>query len=139
ADGEAAAEGEGRSHGDSPLLALLPHGLRLLRREPALGITLAYLLTALAGISYASSFYRQFDVPVLSLMQIGDFLIAGLQQPVAILLVLSTLPICWAMDRWNMRIFRRQLAAQQRLRGLETLSFLQRLRLRYLDWNISDV
>lgn len=132
--------GKGRAEdGDSPLLALLPHALRLLRREPALGITVAYALTALAGIFYATSFYRQFDIPILSLLQVGDFLIAGIQQPVALSLVLSTLPLCWWMDRWNMRVFRRQLAAQERLRGLESLTFAQRLRLRYLDWHVPEV
>lgn len=137
--------GEARSNSrppvstDSPLLALLPHALRLLRREPALGITLAYLLVALAGISYASSFYRQFDIPILSLMQISDFLVAGIQQPVALLLVLSTVPICWLMDRWNMRVFSRQVAAYERLSSRERLAWWQRLRLRYLAWHILEV
>lgn len=134
-----AADPSTAGHGDSPLLSLLPHILRLLRREPALGVTLAYLLVAMAGIAYDYHFYRQFDIPVLSLMQIGDFLVAGIQQPIAPLLVLSTLPLCWLMDRWNMRVFRRQLVARDRLHASETLSRWQRLRLRYLDWHVGQV
>lgn len=125
-----------RSDGDSPLLALLPHVLRLFRREPALGITVAYLFVALAGVSYASSFYRQFGIPVLSLMEIGDFLVAGIQQPAALLLVLSTLPLCWLIDRWNARVFARERAAHVRLGALAQPGRWQRLRLRYLAWRI---
>jgi len=74
----------------SALFEVLPHVLRTLRREPALVITLTYVLVAMAGIFYDYAFYRQFDIPALSLSQISDFLGAGIQQPMAIVLVLST-------------------------------------------------
>lgn len=78
----------------SPLLELLPHILRTLQREPALAITLIYAFVAMAGIFYNFSFYRRFDIPVLTLSQIGDFLVAGIQQPMALVLVASTFPLC---------------------------------------------
>jgi len=85
----------------SILLDLLPHALQTFRREPALAITLCYLLVAMAGIFYNYSFYQKFGIPILTLSQISDFLVAGLQQPMALLLVLSTFPLCWILDRFN--------------------------------------
>src|SRR4051812_32769509 len=85
----------------SVLLNLLPHVVQTLRREPALGITICYLLVAMAGIFYNYSFYRQFGIPILSLSQIGDFLVAGIQRPMALLLVASTFPLCWLADTIN--------------------------------------
>jgi len=85
----------------SVLLDLLPHALLTFRREPALAITVCYLLVAMAGIFYNFNFYERFGIPILTLSQISDFLVAGLQQPMALLLVLSTFPLCWAVDRLN--------------------------------------
>lgn len=123
----------------SPLLSLLPHVKRLLHREPALFVSLGYMFVALAGIAYSYGFYRRFGVPILSLLQLGDFLVAGIQQPAAILLVLSTLPLCWVMDRWNMHIFRKQVATSERLRAQAHLSWFQRRRLAYLKSHIEQV
>jgi len=123
----------------SPLLSMLPHVRRLLHREPALVVTLGYLLLAVAGLAYSYGFYRRFDVPILSLLQLGDFLVAGVVQPAAILLMLSTLPLCWLMDRWNMRIFRKQVAAVQRLHAIGELSWFQRKRLAYLESHVAQV
>jgi len=123
----------------SPLLSMLPHVRRLLHREPALVVTLGYLLLAIAGLAYSYGFYRRFDVPILSLLQLGDFLVAGIVQPAAILLMLSTFPLCWLMDRWNMRVFHKQVATAGRLRAREQLSWFQRKRLAYLESHIAQV
>jgi hypothetical protein len=96
----------------SVLLNLLPHVVQTLRREPALGITICYLLVAMAGIFYNYSFYRQFGIPILSLSQIGDFLVAGIQRPMALLLVASTFPLCWLADTINAA--RRRSGARRR-------------------------
>jgi hypothetical protein len=117
----------------SALFEMLPHILRTLRREPALALTAMYLLVAMAGIFYDFSFYRQFDVPVLTLSQIGDFLVAGIQQPMALVLVLSTFPLCWVFDKVNLRGRRRRAAEATRLRAAPTLSWLQRRRLAFID------
>lgn len=85
------------------MLDLLPHVLRTFAREPALAITICYLLVAMAGIFYNYSYYQKFGIPVLTLSQISDFLTSGLQQPMALLLVLSTLPMCWLADYFNHR------------------------------------
>jgi hypothetical protein len=96
----------------SVLFEFLPHALQTFKREPALALTLGYVLVAMAGIFYNFSFYRRFGVPILTLSQISDFLVAGLQQPVALLLVVSTFPLCWVADKINMN--RRRRRARQR-------------------------
>lgn len=113
---------------------LLPHLLRLLRREPALAITLGYLLLVMGGIFYNVRFFGKFGIPVLTLSQVSDFLIAGIQQPIAILLVLSTLPLCWLFDLANRRTVRRRHRTLDRLRALEAPNRWQRVRLWRLEW-----
>jgi hypothetical protein len=122
----------------SALQSLLPHLLRLLRREPAVAITIGYLLVAMAGIFYNDRYYAKFGIPVLTLSQIGDFLVAGVQQPVALLLVLSTVPLCWVFDYFNARSRRKNIATRDRLRLRRDLSAWQRLRLRVLDWHVRE-
>jgi hypothetical protein len=119
----------------SVLLHLLPHILQTLKREPALGITLGYLLVAMAGIFYNYRFYSKFGIPVLTLSQIGDFLVAGIQQPMALLLVLTTFPLCWIFDFFNARSRARSITARESLRAAPA-SWWRALRLRFLDWRI---
>lgn len=120
----------------SALHALLPHILRTFAREPALALTAAYLLVSLAGIFYNYTFFeRGFGIPVLTLSQIGDFLVAGLQQPIALALMLSTFVVCWIFDWINTRSRRRAWARIVRLRALPRRSRLQSLRLRVTEWH----
>ncbi|HJT96809.1 MAG TPA: hypothetical protein VJ696_00700 [Rhodanobacteraceae bacterium] len=123
----------------SPLLDLLPHFFETLKREPALAISLTYLLVAMGGIFYDVAFYRKFAIPVLSLAQLGDFLTAGIQQPIALVLVASTFPICWVFDRINMRHRRRQRLEIERLESLPAPTWYERLRRRYLGWRVRQV
>jgi len=123
----------------SPLLGLLPHFLDTLKHEPALAISLTYLLVAMAGIFYDVSFYKKFDIPVLSLTQLGDFLTAGIQQPMALVLVASTFPICWIFDRINMRYRRKQRVEAARLRALPSPSWLDRIKLYLVCWRSEQV
>ncbi len=122
----------------SVLVNLLPHILDTLKREPALAISLGYLLVALAGIFYDFKYYGKFGIPVLSLAQIGDFLVAGIQQPMAIALVLSTFPLCWLFDRINARSRRRHAAELERLRASVDHAFLTRMRLTFLVWRVEQ-
>ena len=80
---------------------VMPHVLDTLKREPALAFTLAYLLVALAGIYFNVSYYDEFGIPILTLSQISDYLVAGLQRPMALVLALSTFPLVWGIDRLN--------------------------------------
>ncbi|MET0231140.1 MAG: hypothetical protein ABW186_09440 [Rhodanobacteraceae bacterium] len=123
----------------SPLLGMMPHILQTLQREPALAITLTYLLVAMAGIFYDYSFYSKFAIPVLSLSQLSDFLTAGIQQPIALVLVFSTFPLCWAFDRLNTRYRKRNAAKLDRLRAEDSVSFPQRLKLGFVRWRVEQV
>lgn len=125
--------GNATADAQSAFKDVLPHILRTLRREPALAITVCYLLVAMAGIFYNYAYYRQFGIPVLTLSQISDFLVAGIQQPVAIALVLSTFPLCWLFDRINLILHRRHLARSAPLRESQQLSRWQRWRLQAQD------
>lgn len=128
-----------REKGVSPLLDLMPNFLETLKREPALAISLTYLLVAMAGIFYDVAFYKKFAIPVLSLAQLGDFLTAGIQQPIALVLVASTFPICWLFDRINMRHRRRQRLEIERLRLIAVPRTYERWRLRYLEWRVRQI
>ncbi|MDR3386428.1 MAG: hypothetical protein P4L92_05195 [Rudaea sp.] len=126
----------GKPGQSSVLLNVLPHILDTLKREPALAITFCYLLVAMAGIFYNYSFYAKFGIPALSLSQIGDFLVAGIQQPMAIVLVVSTFPLCWLIDKINATFRRRRIMQRDRLRSLPRLTWLQRIRLFLLNLRI---
>ena len=122
---------------DSALNSLLPSLSKLLKREPALGITVAYLLVAMAGIFYNYRFYAKFQIPVMSLSQISDFLTAGIQQPIALLLVLGTFLVIWVMDALNVWSRRRYEQRRAILIALPALSRWQRLRLAWYDWGLA--
>lgn len=130
----------GPSEQHSPLQAVLPHILRTFGREPALALTVCYLFIALAGIYYDYGFYqRGFGIPVLTLAQAGDFLVAGLQQPMALVLLVSTLPLCWIFDWFTVRSRRRDSRRRVRLRGVARPTRWQRLHMRYLDWHLGSL
>lgn len=125
---------------NSALAPILPHILRTFRREPALALTIAYLLVAMAGIYYDYWFYQQnFGIPVLTLSQISDFLVAGLQQPAALALVVLMLPICWVLDRISIRNNRKHAIKIGTLLASQRLTLLQKLRLHWGRWNLSAV
>ena len=122
---------------DSALYSLLPHLARLLRREPALAITVAYLLVAMAGIFYNYRYYAKFNIPVLSLSQISDFLTAGIQRPIALLLLLGTFPVIWLMDAVNVHLRRRQQRRVDSLRARPSRTWWQKLRLKQHEWSLA--
>ena len=132
----AAAESAADVSERSALSDSLPLLKRLLVREPALGVTIAYLFVAMAGIFHVYRYYKHFDIPILGLSQVGDFLVAGIQEPAALLLVLSTLPLIWVFDRLNLRMRRRARIAHARLLGAPQLNGWHRLRLRWLRWQL---
>jgi len=123
---------------NSVLLNLLPHILETLKREPALAITLCYLLVAMAGIFYNYSFYEKFGIPVLTLSQISDFLVAGIQQPMALFLVLTTFPVCWLVDKVNSR--RRSRYVERLSDGRESRrnSLWARMQDQRMRWHLSQ-
>lgn len=74
--------------GDSVVVLALQRA----RREPALLFTTAYLLVSLLGLWCSFWFYRGFGLSILDYLQASDFLVAGIRDPVYILLLL--LAVC---------------------------------------------
>lgn len=56
--------------------------LQLFKQEPALAITLSYLLVGLVGLWSSYWYYREFGISILQYYQVSDFLISGLREPV---------------------------------------------------------
>ncbi|MDO5610267.1 MAG: hypothetical protein Q4G62_05755 [Pseudomonadota bacterium] len=65
-----------------------PRMVRLFKQEPALAITLSYLLVGLVGVWSSYWYYRQFGIPILQYYQVSDFLISGLREPLNFLALL---------------------------------------------------
>ena len=71
----------------------------VMRSEPALMVTTAYLVGSFIGLWANYWFFRRFDLPILEYMQGGDYLVAGLRDPIyayaviGIALVLSLIHI----------------------------------------------
>ncbi len=57
----------------------------LFKREPALLFTFAYLGITSIGIWSSYWFYRHFRISVVEYFQVGDFVVAGLREPVNLL------------------------------------------------------
>jgi hypothetical protein len=134
--------GEGEPVADSPIVSsvshdktvlhvVMPHVLGTLKREPALAITLAYLMVALAGIYFNVSYYDEFGIPILTLSQISDYLVAGLQRPMALVLALSTFPLVWGIDYMNARRRRRDAVRREALLRRGPPKGWDRVRLRW--------
>ncbi|AWH26208.1 hypothetical protein [Stenotrophomonas sp. YAU14D1_LEIMI4_1] len=68
--------------------SLVMRALRRMRREPALLFTVAYLLVSLPGLWCSFWFYQGFELSILDYMQPSDFLVAGMRDPVYVLLLL---------------------------------------------------
>lgn len=60
---------------------LVVRTLQLLRREPALLVTIAYLFVSFVGVWCSYWFFRRFGIPILDYLQATDFLVAGLRDP----------------------------------------------------------
>lgn len=78
--------------------------LRVLKREPVLFITLAYIFVSFLGLWSSYWFYRRFDLPILEYMQSSDFFVAGLRRPEFVLVLGYVLVVMWFSTwplRWN--------------------------------------
>ncbi len=94
--------------------------LRVLKREPILFVTLAYLLISFIGIWASYWFYKRFGIPILQFMQGSDYLVAGLREPAYLGLLLAALVISWMVtwpERWRRRNADRSEAMRQRWWG----------------------
>jgi len=76
----------------------------VMKREPVLFISAAYILVSFMGLWSGYWFYRGLGLPILDYLQGGDLFIAGLRRPdyalmlgaALLVLWLSSLPMAWA-------------------------------------------
>lgn len=63
--------------------------LRLTARHPGLGVFLVYATIAIAGFIYLITFYSHFDLEVTVYLEISDILVAGIKDPLVMLMVVG--------------------------------------------------
>lgn len=73
--------------------------IQLFNRHPGLLLTSAYAIVTFIGVSYYYQYYRLFNVPILKLTDFSDILIAGVREPMVILMFLAALITTLAYDK----------------------------------------
>lgn len=88
-----------------------------MKREPVLFVSFGYLALSALGLWSSWWFYRGFDFNILQYMQGGDFLVAGVRQPMYLILLLVAISygalITWP-ERWRRRYPDRYARVAQR-------------------------
>jgi hypothetical protein len=62
---------------------------RMTRDHPSLLLTLAYLLVSAIGVVYSFFFYREFGINIVKFVDLSDFLLASIQEPISIAIFLG--------------------------------------------------
>ena len=63
--------------------------LKFTTSHPGLAVFLIYSTVAIAGFIYLITFYSRFDLKVMDYLEIGDILVAGIKDPMVMLMVLG--------------------------------------------------
>lgn len=74
---------------------MLDGGSRLIGDNPGLVLSLGYLYLTGIGMAYQARFYRAFGVDILDFTDAGDFILAGVRDPIIMLLSLAPFPLAW--------------------------------------------
>lgn len=80
--------------------------LRVLKREPILFVTLGYLVLSFVGLWASYWFYAGFGLPILEYLQASDILVAGLRDPIYLLVLAGAAAFAWLVNwpqRWRLR------------------------------------
>ena len=57
---------------------------RMTGDHPSLLLTLAYLLVSAIGVIYSYFFYREIGINIVKFVDLSDFLLASIQEPISI-------------------------------------------------------
>jgi len=87
--------------------------MRIIREHPTLMLTLLYLTLTFIGVVHDFFFYLYFKINVLDYSETGDFLLAALRNPVAVILAMVPIPLFVIVRRWG-RTLRRQSRTYER-------------------------
>ena len=55
---------------------------RMIRAHPSLLLTLVYLSVSAIGVIYSYFFYREFGISIVKFVDLSDFLLASIQEPI---------------------------------------------------------
>lgn len=96
------SEAKLRPHADPPPVRRNRDRLReILREQPALLLTISYLMLTSLGLGYQFAFFLQFRVNILDYAEISDFLLAAIREPAVLVLGLAPLLLLWAVQRFG--------------------------------------
>jgi hypothetical protein len=90
----------------APGTSLVMRGLRVLKREPILFVTLGYIALSFIGLWASYWFYAGFGLPILEYLQASDFLVAGLRDPIYFVVLAGAAGFAWLVnwpERWRIR------------------------------------
>ena len=59
-------------------------------KHPGLAVFIVYATIAIAGFIHVITFYRYFDLDVIIYLEISDILVAGIKDPMVMLMVLGS-------------------------------------------------
>ncbi len=74
-------------------------GRDLIREHPALAVTILYALVSAIGLLFNWSLFREFGVNVFNFMEVGDFLLAALREPLTFVLSGTALLASYLIQR----------------------------------------
>ena len=75
-----------------------PHPLRtLIREQPALSVTFAYILVSVIGLLFSFAYYRRFGLNFFNFSALGDIAMAVLREPVTLVLAFGAYLVVAAM------------------------------------------
>jgi hypothetical protein len=75
--------------------------MRIIREHPTLMLTLLYLALTFVGVVHDFFFYLYFKINVLDYSETGDFLLAALRNPLAVILAMVPIPLFVIVRRWG--------------------------------------
>jgi hypothetical protein len=95
------------AHLRPPTALYRPWVMRVLERHPGALLTGLYLALTAIGIAYDFLYFRRFQVNILDYAETGDFLVAALRSPLAIIYSVVPVLVIWLvalLRRWVRRV-----------------------------------
>ena len=94
-------------------------------QHPALGLTVAYLVVSLLGMSYEWTLFRHFGVNFFHYADVTDFLMGAFREPITFVLALTALTVGMLTQlqiEWEDRWFANRVVRSRILRGYRRYS-----------------
>ncbi len=82
-------------------MMLPPSIVTLLKRHPALLLTVAYLTASMTGLVFSWAFFRKFGVNYFVFADLSDFLLAAVREPASLLATAGAVVAAWLVFRYS--------------------------------------